>query len=98
MVKKEIDKAIKEKVYTNHSDGVSRKRIAEKYGISSSSVSRIIKSKQTQHNQASISETKGNAERQKKIEDLERRIAQLEKKILQREARKRPSNNPERFD
>jgi predicted transcriptional regulator len=89
MAGKKIDIAIIEKVVKDHSNGVSRKRIAEKYGISPSSISRIMKSRQTQYVQESIPETKGKTDRQKKIENLERRIAQLEKKILARKAGKR---------
>lgn len=89
MARKMIDKAIKAKVIQDHSNGISRKKIAERYGISPSSVSRIVKAKQMRHIQVSIPETKRETERQKKIEDLERRITQLEKKILEREARKR---------
>jgi uncharacterized protein YjcR len=90
MAGKKIDIAIIEKVVKDHSNGVPRKMIAEKYGISPSSISRIMKSRQTQYVRESIPETKGKTDRQKKIENLERRIVQLEKKILARKAGKRP--------
>lgn len=88
MDRKKIDETTKQKVIEAHTNGVSRKKIAEKFGISLSSVSRIVKEKSPQHSQEKVIETKGKTERQKRIEDLERRIAQLEKKILEVEAKK----------
>lgn len=49
--------------------------LPEKHGISLSSVSRIVKREGQQHGQEQGIQTKGKTERQKRIEDLERRIA-----------------------
>jgi len=89
MVRKKIDETTKQEVIKTHASGVSRKKIAEKYGISLSSVSRIVKREGQEHNQEQGIQTKGKTERQKRIEDLERRIAILDKKILELEAQKR---------
>ena len=87
MARKKIDETMKQGVINGYKDGVSRKKIAEKFGISLSSVSRIIKEKRLPPSKETI-EPKEKTERQKKIEELERRIAQLEKKILEREFKK----------
>ena len=89
MAKKKIDETTKQEVIKAQANGVSRKKIAEKYGISLSSVSRIVKREGQQHSQEKGIQTKGKTERQKRIEDLERRIAILDKKILELEAQKR---------
>jgi transposase len=89
MVRKKIDETTKQEVIKAHASGVSRKKIAEKYGISLSSVSRIVKREGQQHGQEQGIQTKGKTERQKRIDDLERRIAILDKKILELEAQKR---------
>ncbi len=89
MVRKKIDETTKQEVIKAHASGVSRKKIVEKYGISLSSVSRIVKREGQQHGQEQGIQTKGKTERQKRIEDLERRIAILDKKILELEAQKR---------
>jgi len=84
---KKIDETVKQGVISDHKNGVSRKKSAENFGISLSSVSRIIKENRLPPSKETI-EPKGKTERQKKIEELERRIAQLEKKILERKAKK----------
>ncbi len=89
MVRKKIDETTKQEVIKAHASGVSRKKIAEKCGISLSSVSRIVKREGQEHNQEQGIQTKGKTERQKRIDDLERRIAILDKKILELEAQKR---------
>ncbi len=89
MARKNIDETTKQEVIKAHASGVSRKKIAEKYGISLSSVSRIVKGEGRQPSQEQGIQTKGKTERQKRIEDLERRIALLDKKILELEAQKK---------
>ena len=89
MARKKIDETTKQEVIKAQANGVSRKKIAEKYGISLSSVSRIVKREGQQHSQEQGILTKGKTERQKRIEDLERRIVILDKKILELEAQKR---------
>ena len=89
MARKRIDETTKQGVMEAHSNGVPRKKIAEKFSISLSSVSKIIKNEGPQHSQEKGIKTKGKTERQKRIEDIEIRIEQLEKKILELEAKKR---------
>ena len=84
---KKIDETMKQGVISDHKNGVFRKKIAEKFGISLSSVSRIIKENRLPPSKETI-EPREKTERQKKIEELERRIAQLEKKILERKDKK----------
>ena len=83
-----IDEATKRDVIRAYSEGVTRKGIAEQYGISLSSVGRILRGKNRLSGRKDTPETKTRKERQKKIEELERRVAQLEKKILELESRK----------
>lgn len=89
MAKKRIDETVRQEVIKDHKDGLSQRKIAEKFGISHSSVGRIINEKGLQPSGEHVPEAKGKTERQRKIEDLERRIAALEKKILDKEARKK---------
>ena len=89
MAGKKIDETIKQEVIEAHGHGVSRKEIAEKYGISLSSVSRIVKEEGQENSQEQGIQAEEKTERQKRIEDIERRIAILEKKILELESRKR---------
>ena len=90
MPRKKIDEKIKKDVIEAYENGFSRKKIAERFGISLSSVGRIVKKKvpKAVHEKKSEPDTH-KSERQKRIEDLERRIAELEKKILQFEASKK---------
>jgi predicted transcriptional regulator len=87
MAVKKIDDTIKKQVIQKHVNGVSKKQIAEIFGISVSSVSRIIKENPRQDVPKGVVKSNEKTERQKKIEDIERRIALLEKKVLEREAR-----------
>ena len=52
---KKIDDSIKEKVIRDHSDGITRKQISEKYGISVRSITRIVsgktKTRKEKHNE-----------------------------------------------
>ena len=89
MARKKIDETTKQEVIKDHASGASRKKIVEKYGISLSSVSRIVKREGQQHSREQGIKTKGKMERHKRIEDLERRLAILDKKILELEAQKR---------
>ena len=89
MSTKKIDDSIKQKVIKDYDDGLSMAKIAEKYGISRSSVGRIVKSRTLKQDKQSPEPVKDSRERQRKIEDLEKRILQLEKKILEMEQRRR---------
>ena len=86
---KKIDEKIKQDVIKAYENGVSRKKIAERFGVSLSSVGRIVKKKVPKHNHEKKTETDTKTERQKRIEDLERRINELEKKVLEFEANKK---------
>ncbi|MBN1850546.1 MAG: winged helix-turn-helix transcriptional regulator [Deltaproteobacteria bacterium] len=89
MAGKKIDDAMKEQILRDFGNGISPKKIAEKLGISVSSVNRIAKTNPGQDILQASSKSEEKTARQKKIEDIERRILLLEKKILEREARKR---------
>jgi hypothetical protein len=94
MAGKKIDEKTKSKVRESYGNGVPKKRIAEQFSISVSSVTRIIRedsptkfpeeSKKTGWQEARKAEI-----RRKKIADIERRIAELEEKILRLETRKK---------
>lgn len=89
MSRKKIDDSIKRKVIQDYDDGVSRIKIAEKYGISRSSVGRIVKNSIQKRGAEKEEPDKDRRERQRKIEDLEKRIIELEKKILEMENRRK---------
>jgi len=89
MPRKKIDEKTKQNVILAYENGISRKKIAERFGISLSSVGRIIKEKVPKQSLAKKDETDTKTARQKKIEDLERRIAELERAVLEFEAKKK---------
>jgi len=86
---KQIDEKVRQNVIKAYANGVPRKKIAERFGISLSSVGRIVKKKVPKHSYEKKRGPGAKTERQKKIEDLERRIGELEKKILEFEADKK---------
>jgi len=90
MAGKRIDAETRRKVLVAGATGLSMKKIAERFGISATSVGRIIRESSTRAS-AGIDEKllDRNAAFHKKISDIERRLAELEKKILEHEARKR---------
>jgi transposase len=89
MSTKKIDDSIKQKVIRDYDNGLSMVKIAEKYGISRSSVGRIVKSSTLKKDKQHPEPDRNSRERQRKIEDLEKRILELEKKILEMEQRRR---------
>jgi IS30 family transposase len=89
MAGKKIDDVTRQKVQEAHALGLSMRKIAKEFGIGSSSVDRIVKEKGLQKVQNDKTQKTVKTERQKKIEDLERRIAELEKKILALKAKKK---------
>jgi transposase len=89
MPRKQIDEKTKQGVIKAYGSGVPRKKIAERFGISPSSVTRIVKKKLPTHGHGKKMGSNAKTERQKKIEELERRIAELEKKILEFEAKRK---------
>ena len=84
-----IDEKIKQDVIRACENGVPRKKIAEQFGISLSSVGRIVKKKIPKHVHEEKTVTDTKTERQKRIENLEIRIIELEIKILEAEAGKK---------
>ena len=80
MARKRIDDTIKKGVIEAQKKGLTRKKIAEKFGISPTSVSRITKSSIPSDNKPRKKADK-KSERMKRIEALERRLLELEKKI-----------------
>jgi transposase len=96
MTRRKITEEVKQKVVAAQANGLSRKKIAEQYGISVSSVGRILKEKGTEKPAKPApgkapekpAEPKSTPEMDQKLAEIERRIAQLEKKILYYEAMK----------
>ena len=89
MTGKRIDEKIKKNVIKAYEKGVPQKKIAERFSISASSVSRIVKKKVSKYHHENKVQSDVKMERQKRIEDLERRILELEKKIIEYEAKKK---------
>ena len=89
MARKKIDEKIRQKVMQAYSKGISKRKIAAEFGISRSSVGRIVNEKSSPSGQKETIETKGKTGRQKRIEAIEKRIAELENKILEIDAKKR---------
>jgi DNA invertase Pin-like site-specific DNA recombinase len=81
MIKKKIDESVKQKVIEARASGLSLRKIADQFGISPTSVGRIVKEKG--HGET----TKKKTDRQRRIETLETKIAELEKKIFEVEAK-----------
>ena len=81
MARKKIDDSLKKEIVDAHKEGLTQKKIAEKFGISTTSVSRIIKSHASGGSQKKEKEAGKKSERLKKIEVIEKRILQLEKRI-----------------
>ena len=86
---KKISSIIRQKVIEAGVNELSPSEIAEKFGISISSVRRILKEKSAEDTHEIQIKNQPKTERQKKIEDLEKRIAELEKKILAADTKKR---------
>ncbi|HBF43814.1 MAG TPA: hypothetical protein DDW42_09370 [Desulfobacteraceae bacterium] len=85
MLRKKIDRSIREKVVEAHASGLPMRKIAMEFGVSLSSVSRIVNEK----GQRDKITNKEKTERQKKILQLERKVAELEKKIFEAASKKR---------
>ncbi len=90
MAGKRIEADTRKKVLEASATGLSMRKIAERFGISATSVGRIIRETS---NRKSAEKKETHKDRntilQKKLSDIERRLAELEKKILEYEARKR---------
>jgi len=86
---KKIDEKIKQEVIKACENGIPRKKIAERFGISLSSVGRIVKKKIPKHSPEKKTEPDTKTERQKRIEALEIKLIELRIKILEHEAGKK---------
>ena len=89
MARTKIDEPIRQKVIEAQASGLPMRKIAKEYGVSLSSVSRIVKEQGAPKAQQEAIVEKDRAGRKKRIEELEKRIAELEKNISEIETRKR---------
>jgi transposase len=88
MAKKKIDETTKQKVIEAHATGLPMRKIAKEFGVSLSSVHRVVKEKGLEKGQKKIIKKKDETEKQKRIAELEKKIAELENKILALEPKK----------
>ncbi|MGM0665648.1 MAG: helix-turn-helix domain-containing protein [Thermodesulfobacteriota bacterium] len=95
MARKRIPDKIRQKVIRDYEAGKPKTRIADAYGISTTSVTRIVKeggSNSTEPGpgvKAVPSKEAPSPEGQKKLSEVERRINELEKKILYYDSKKK---------
>jgi transposase-like protein len=94
MARKRISDETRRKVAEDCESGLSKTKVAEKHGISVSSVTRIVKEQgavskppEPARKEPARKETE-TPEMQRKLSEIDRRIQELEKKILYLEARK----------
>ncbi len=89
MPRPRIPDEIRRKVAEDFQTGLSKKKIADTYGISPTSVTRIVKEKTSAPAKAHPAPKKApSPEMQQKLTEIERRIRDLEEKIRYFEARK----------
>jgi hypothetical protein len=81
MAGKKIDDIMKKGIIEASKGGLTQKKIAEKFGISATSVGRIIRSHSSGKYIPREKKSGKKSERSKRIEAIEKRILQLEKKI-----------------
>jgi predicted transcriptional regulator len=89
MARKKIDEAIRQKVTKAHASGLPMRKIAKEYGVSLSSVSRIVKEEGAPSPAQESRLDKEREERKKRIEQIEKRIAELEQKIGELESQRK---------
>ncbi|OPX38309.1 MAG: hypothetical protein DRN37_08940 [Thermoplasmata archaeon] len=89
MAGKKIDEKTRREVRTSYKNGVPKKKIAERFSISVTSVTRIIKEQPPGEKGAAEPRKSRDEEIKMKIAAIERRIRDLEEKILQMEAKKK---------
>ncbi len=89
MAGKRIDEKTRQKVRESYRKGVPKKRIAERFAISVTSVNRIIREQPSHETGEAEPRKTRDEEVKRKIADIERRIAELEEKILRLETRKK---------
>lgn len=87
---KKISEQIRRKVVEAHSTGLSNNKVAAKFGISATSVARILKENSAQKNEEKVPlNAEKTTEERKKILEMERKISKLEDKISYYESKKR---------
>jgi len=89
MARKTIDENVKKKISKAHANGNPMRKIAREFGVSLSSVHRIVKSETEKTGQKTVSKASEKEKRKKRIAELEKKIANLEKKIREIEDSKR---------
>lgn len=89
MARKKIDEAIRQKVTKAHERGLPMRQIASQYGVSLSSVSRIVREAGGPGAVKGAQLDKDREERQKRIAQIEKRIVELEQKIRDLESKKK---------
>jgi len=89
MAGKRIDEKTRQEVRNFYKNGIPKKRIAERFSISVTSVNRIIREKSPGETGEAEPRKTRDEEVRRKIADIERRIAELEEKILRLETRKK---------
>lgn len=88
---KKIPEDVRQEVAKAHDSGLSKKNIAERFGISVSSVTRIVQERGSSsiERETAPPAQSPSPEVQKKIAEVERRIEALERKILYYRSRKK---------
>ncbi len=89
MARKKIDEAIRQKVIKAQERGLPMRQIASEYGVSLSSVSRIVKEEGAPGAVKEAQLDKEREERKKRIAQIEKRITELEQKIRELESKKK---------
>jgi len=89
MARKTIDESVKKQISESHAKGNPMRKIAREFGISLSSVHRIVTGETAKTPKSKVSKSRDKEERKKKIAELEKKIAALEKKIQEIEESKR---------
>jgi transposase len=86
MARKRIPDKTREKVLKDYNRGKPKSRIADAYGISTTSVTRIIKEKEAE---GVKTEAPAPAGQRQKLSDAERRAKELEMRIVYMDSRNR---------
>jgi IS30 family transposase len=89
MARKIIDENVKKKISEAHANGEPMRKIAKEFGVSVSSVHRIVKGETAETSRKTVVKTSAKEERKKRIKELEKKISRLEKKILEIENSKK---------
>jgi len=89
MARKRINEKTRREVRVSYENGVPKRKIAEKFSISLTSVNRIIKEQSPAETAEAQPQKRKDEEMKRKIAHIERRISELEEKILQLEIKKK---------